>query len=85
MLNFVKIFCFVFQNIPYSEIKNKTILLKVFDYDRFSKHDRIGELRIPLGSLDLGDTVKECSDLTLPMGMNNDVYIWHRFLLKFNA
>ena len=33
------------KNIPYSELKNKTLYMKINDYDRFKRHDQIGEIR----------------------------------------
>ena len=42
----------------------------VFDYDRFSRHDQIGEIRIPLSAIDLGRIVKEWKDISLPIEQN---------------
>ena len=36
---------FQFKNIPYADTFDKTLMFTIFDYDRFSKHDRIGEVR----------------------------------------
>ena len=36
---------FLFKNIPYADTFDKTLMFTIFDYDRFSKHDRIGEVR----------------------------------------
>ena len=35
---------FLFKNIPYADTFDKTLMFTIFDYDRFSKHDRIGEV-----------------------------------------
>lgn len=50
---------FEFKNLPYAEITSKTLVLAVYDFDRFGKHDRIGEIKIPLNQVDLGETI-EC-------------------------
>ena len=36
---------FQFKNLPYADTFDKTLMFTIFDYDRFSKHDRIGEVR----------------------------------------
>ena len=35
---------FEFKNLPYAETFDKTLMYSIFDYDRFSKHDQIGEV-----------------------------------------
>ncbi|XP_015795912.1 synaptotagmin-1 [Tetranychus urticae] len=54
---------FVFK-VTYSEITVKTLVFAVYDFDRFSKHDQIGEVRIPLNTIDLAQTIEEWRDLT---------------------
>merc|ERR1719195_2068860 len=54
---------FAFKNVPYSETFDKTLCFSVFDYDRFSKHDQIGELKVPLCMIDLAQTIEEWKDL----------------------
>ena len=44
----------------------KTLVFAVYDFDRFSKHDQIGQVRVPLNSVDLGAVVEEWRDLTSP-------------------
>ena len=51
---------------PYAEIGGKTLVLAVYDFDRFSKHDVIGEVRIPMNSVDLGKIHEEWRDLVSP-------------------
>jgi len=50
--------------VPYSELTTKTLVFAVYDFDRFSKHDQIGEVRIPLNQIDLAQTIEEWRDLT---------------------
>lgn len=52
--------------VPYAEIGGKTLVLAVYDFDRFSKHDQIGQVRVPLNSVDLGGVVEEWRDLESP-------------------
>ncbi|VDK36127.1 unnamed protein product [Taenia asiatica] len=49
---------FVFK-LPYAEISGTTLVLYVYDFDRFSKHDQIGQIKISLGSIDLCQTLEE--------------------------
>ncbi|RWS04030.1 synaptotagmin 1:-like isoform H, partial [Dinothrombium tinctorium] len=58
---------FVFKSIPYAEIMTKTLVMSVFDFDRFSKHDQIGEIRIPFNRIDLAAPIEEWRDLDPPM------------------
>uniref|UniRef100_A0A8C1W5L0 Synaptotagmin Va n=1 Tax=Cyprinus carpio TaxID=7962 RepID=A0A8C1W5L0_CYPCA len=41
----------------------QTLVLQVFDFDRFGKHDVIGEIKIPMNSIDLGQPIHEWKDL----------------------
>lgn len=38
-------------------------MLQAFDFDRFSKHDMIGEIKIPMNSVDLGQPLQQWKDL----------------------
>uniref|UniRef100_A0A4W5R707 Synaptotagmin Vb n=1 Tax=Hucho hucho TaxID=62062 RepID=A0A4W5R707_9TELE len=53
---------FIFK-IPYTELGGKILVLQVFDFDRFSKHDVIGEIKIPMNSVDLGQPMQCWRDL----------------------
>ena len=53
---------FRFQ-LPVSSIPNKTIVLHVMDYDKFSRDDKVGEVQIPLNRLDLSKVVQEWRQL----------------------
>lgn len=37
--------------------------MAVYDFDRFSKHDVIGEIRIPMNTVDLAHVIEEWRDL----------------------
>uniref|UniRef100_A0A671KQR6 Synaptotagmin-1-like n=2 Tax=Sinocyclocheilus anshuiensis TaxID=1608454 RepID=A0A671KQR6_9TELE len=53
---------FIFK-IPYAELGGKTLVLQVFDFDRFGKHDVIGQITIPMNCVDLGQPLHEWRDL----------------------
>lgn len=42
---------------------SKTLVFGIYDFDRFSKHDQIGEVKIPLCQVDLAQTIEEWRDL----------------------
>ncbi|XP_028967744.1 synaptotagmin 1 [Galendromus occidentalis] len=50
--------------IAYAEITTKTLVFAIYDFDRFSKHDQIGEVKIPMTTVDLAQTIEEWRDLT---------------------
>ncbi len=41
----------------------RTLVLAVYDFDRFSKHDAIGEVRLPVCQLDLACAQEMWRDL----------------------
>ncbi|XP_037903939.1 synaptotagmin 1-like isoform X1 [Hermetia illucens] len=54
---------FTFKNLPYADAMNKTLVFAIFDFDRFSKHDQIGEVKVPLCTVDLAQTIEEWREL----------------------
>jgi len=56
---------FLFK-VPYAEVAGKTLRFNVFDFDRFSKHDQIGQIMVPLGSVDLARVIEEWRELLPP-------------------
>ncbi|KHJ95082.1 C2 domain protein [Oesophagostomum dentatum] len=52
--------------LPFNELQSKTLLLTVYDYDRLSKDDKMGQLSIPLESIDFGTTTEICRYLCKP-------------------
>ncbi|CAB1341396.1 unnamed protein product [Coregonus sp. 'balchen'] len=53
---------FIFK-IPYQELGGQTLVLQVFDFDRFGKHDVIGQISISMNSVDLAQPLHEWRDL----------------------
>lgn len=60
------IFFSVLQNVPYAEVGAKTLVFAIYDFDRFSKHDQIGQVKIPLNTVDLCQVLEEWRDLISP-------------------
>lgn len=58
---------FVFKNIPYSEITNRTLSIELYDFDRFSRHDIIGEAKLALIDVDLANNIDEWRALIPPL------------------
>ncbi|CAJ0581499.1 unnamed protein product, partial [Mesorhabditis spiculigera] len=56
---------FIFK-VPFNEITSKTLVFAVYDFDRFSKHDQIGQVLLPLGKIDLGQVIEEWKDIQPP-------------------
>lgn len=52
-----------FSQVPYAELGGKTLVLTVYDFDRFSKHDVIGEVKVPMNTVDFGHVTEEWRDL----------------------
>jgi synaptotagmin-1 len=56
---------FIFK-VPFNEIGSKTLVFSIYDFDRFSKHDQIGQVLLPLGKIDLGQVLEEWKDISPP-------------------
>ena len=40
--------------VPYVELGGRVLVMAVYDFDRFSRNDAIGEVRVPMSSVALG-------------------------------
>ncbi|ELW64745.1 Synaptotagmin-5 [Tupaia chinensis] len=49
--------------VPYVELGGRVLVMAVFDFDRFSRNDAIGEVRVPMSSVDLGRPVQTWREL----------------------
>ena len=65
----------VLQGVPYAEAMNKTLVFAIFDFDRFSKHDQIGEVKVPLCQVDLAQTIEEWKELQSVEGEGGQVSV----------
>lgn len=72
-----------FQSLPYAEAMNKTLVFAIFDFDRFSKHDQIGEVKVPLCTVDLAQTIEEWRELQSVEGEGGQVI--SLFILLFQT
>lgn len=61
---------------------NKTLVFAIFDFDRFSKHDQIGEVKVPLCQVDLAQTIEEWRELQSVEGEGGQVNLdgGHKFV-----
>uniref|UniRef100_A0A8R1DKY5 C2 domain-containing protein n=1 Tax=Caenorhabditis japonica TaxID=281687 RepID=A0A8R1DKY5_CAEJA len=50
-------------SISFNELHSKMLMLVVYDYDRLSKDDKMGQLSVPLDSIDFGIT----TDIVRPL------------------
>lgn len=41
----------------------KSLVMSVYDFDRFSKHDVIGEVKIAMNTMDLAQPIEQWRDL----------------------
>ncbi|OPJ73775.1 synaptotagmin-8 [Patagioenas fasciata monilis] len=53
---------FTFQ-VPQAEVPESTLVMQIYDFNRFAKHDIIGEVRLPLASVSLQHIIEQWSDL----------------------
>lgn len=55
-----------FPQISKSTLLKSTVVMKVYDFNRFSKHEIIGELRVQLCNVDWNHVIEEWQDLAEP-------------------
>ena len=58
---------------PLAEVTKKTIVLQVFDWDKITKTDGIGEVQIPLWQLNLATETNEWKALHKVTGTQGKV------------
>ncbi|XP_073724950.1 synaptotagmin VIII isoform X1 [Misgurnus anguillicaudatus] len=50
--------------IPQKDLVESTLVMQVYDFNRFSKHDIIGEIRLDLSTVDWNHVIEEWRDLS---------------------
>lgn len=60
-------------NLSFNELQRKILQIVVYDFDRLSKDDRLGQLTIPLDTIDFGDLLDQWRDLGAPELINDSV------------
>ncbi|XP_068085282.1 synaptotagmin 1 [Anabrus simplex] len=58
---------FIFKNIPYTQLRTKTLVFALYDYDRFSRNDAMGEIKVPLCQVDLADSKERWGEIHQPV------------------
>ncbi|NXN37516.1 SYT1 protein, partial [Rhinoptilus africanus] len=51
--------------VPQAEVPESTLVMQIYDFNRFAKHNIIGEVRLPLASVNLQHVIEEWSDLAV--------------------
>ena len=64
----------MYGQVPYADAMGKTLVFAIYDFDRFSKHDQIGEVKLPLCMVDLAQTIEEWGEITSIEG--DDGKVW---------
>ncbi|CAB0009132.1 unnamed protein product [Nesidiocoris tenuis] len=72
-----------YKGVPYADAMNKTLVFAIFDFDRFSKHDQIGEVKVPLCQVDLAQTIEEWKELQSVEGEGGQIHTKSPIFLVF--
>eukprot|EP00118_Oscarella_pearsei_P025193 m.307702 g.307702 ORF g.307702 m.307702 type:complete len:428 (+) comp42668_c0_seq1:245-1528(+) len=57
---------FVFRDMEYKSIRDRTVFFEVYDFDQITRHDLIGVLTVPFDGLDLANTTSKMEELKEP-------------------
>ena len=73
---------FTFEGFPHEKLMHRTLCLQVLDYDRFSRNDPIGDVRLSLDTLNLGpEPIILCKEL---QPSSKTVSHMHEDVLKYH-
>lgn len=56
-----------------TDLKESTVVMQIFDFNRFSKHEMIGELRLELSTVDWNHVIEEWQDLSDPPKFEDEI------------
>ncbi|XP_077640378.1 synaptotagmin-8 [Lonchura striata] len=73
---------FTFQ-VPQAEVSKSTLVMQIYDFNRFSKHDIIGEVRLSLASVNLQHVIEQWSDLAVASKVEEEHLGEICFLLRY--
>ncbi|XP_029438577.1 synaptotagmin-8 [Rhinatrema bivittatum] len=59
-------------SISQADVEDTEVVIQVYDFNRFSKHDSIGEVRLPLGDIDLQHVIEEWKELSPSSNTEHD-------------
>ena len=62
---------FIFKQIPYADLGRKTLEIVAYDFDRLSKDDRMGQISLPLHTVDFGQTTDEWAHFEMPLDVED--------------
>ncbi|XP_064174713.1 synaptotagmin-1-like [Anguilla rostrata] len=54
--------------VPYTELGGKTLVMTVYDFDRFSKHDAIGDIKVPMNKVDFSRPMTQAQQTQEKLG-----------------
>ncbi len=60
----------------YEELQDRTLRLSVFDFDKFSRHDAIGDVEIKIVDVDVSRELDVWSDLESPIKVSSELCYW---------
>uniref|UniRef100_A0A8C3N0A9 Uncharacterized protein n=1 Tax=Geospiza parvula TaxID=87175 RepID=A0A8C3N0A9_GEOPR len=75
---------FTFQ-VPQAEVSESTLVMQIYDFKCFSKHDIIGEVQLPLASVDLQHVIEQWTGSSVCTGKLTVLILEARQLKRMNS
>ena len=70
---------FVFKNVPYNEVQNRTMCIQALDFDAQAQHDVLGEAKLPLIDVNLNIPLEREWRILVP-GYDGETGVCTRFI-----